>query len=53
MSVWKWGQTVSETLTTFNEMVHIWTQTAQQTDIYQDRHGWAAPATDEDHDSQG
>ena len=23
---WKWGDTVPETLTTFNEMVHIWIQ---------------------------
>ena len=28
---WKWGKTVSETLTTFTEMVHIWRQTAQET----------------------
>ncbi len=25
---WKWGKTISETLATFNELVHIWKQTA-------------------------
>jgi hypothetical protein len=29
---WKWAQTIPETQASFNEMVHIWTQAAQQTD---------------------
>ena len=28
---WKWGKTIPETQATFNDLVHIWTQTAQQT----------------------
>jgi hypothetical protein len=28
---WKWAKTIPETLASFNEMVHIWTQAAQQT----------------------
>jgi hypothetical protein len=28
---WKWAKTIPETLVSFNEMVHIWTQTTQQT----------------------
>jgi len=29
---WKWSKTIPETLSSFNEVVHIWTQAAQQTD---------------------
>jgi hypothetical protein len=29
---WKWVKTIPETQASFNEMVHIWTQAAQQTD---------------------
>jgi hypothetical protein len=32
---WKWNKTVPETLTTFNELVHIWKQRAQQTTTFQ------------------
>ena len=53
MSAWKWGKTVPETLAIFNEMVHIWTQEAQQTDIYQGRRVWVVTVADEVHDSQG
>jgi hypothetical protein len=28
---WKWAKTIPETQVSFNEMVHIWTQTTQQT----------------------
>jgi hypothetical protein len=28
---WKWSKTIPETLASFNELVHIWTQTTQQT----------------------
>ncbi len=28
---WKWANTIPETQSSFNELVHIWTQTAQQT----------------------
>jgi hypothetical protein len=28
---WKWAKTIPETLASFNEKVHIWTQEAQQT----------------------
>ena len=28
---WKWAKTIPETLASFNELVHIWTQAAQQT----------------------
>jgi hypothetical protein len=28
---WKWAKTIPETQASFNEMVHIWTQAAQQT----------------------
>ncbi len=28
---WKWAKTIPETQASFNEMVHIWTQVAQQT----------------------
>ena len=28
---WKWAKTIPETLSSFNELVHIWTQAAQQT----------------------
>ncbi len=27
----KWAKTIPETLVSFNELVHIWTQSAQQT----------------------
>ncbi len=30
---WKWSKTISETLPSFNELVHIWTQAAQQTSV--------------------
>ena len=32
---WKWNKTVPETLTTFNELVHIWKQRDQQTTTFQ------------------
>jgi hypothetical protein len=40
---WKWAKTIPETQTAFNEMVHIWTQAAQQTATLDFAHQVAMP----------